>query len=151
MDLDHSQTGSLPASIYEIANYGVERRKATLSGLPTEDLVLTRAGVHKRMDILVLLATGLAALKVTPRSLPVWSAFNSRLIKETSSVSNTVISPLPHLDAPAPEYSSLLTMMIEMEKIQEYLNGPGAPVLVAADKALFSKLLEMKLTLNKAN
>lgn len=61
------------------------------------------------------------------------------------------IFPLPLLDAPAPEYSSLLTMIIEMEKVQEALNEPRAPVLIAADTALFSKLIEIKLTLNKIN
>ena len=42
-------------------------------------------------------------------------------------------------------------MMLEMEKIQRTLNGEGAPVMVAADMALYSKLLEMKLVLKKEN
>ena len=42
-------------------------------------------------------------------------------------------------------------MMTEMEAIQRALNGDGAPVLDAADMALYSKLLAMKLNLKKDN
>ena len=38
-----------------------------------------------------------------------------------------------------------------MEKKQRALNGNTVPVLVAADMALYSKLLEMKLALKKDN
>ena len=81
--------------------------------------------------------------------MPVWSAMNSRLQSETVPQPFSTICPLPLLDTPTPEYSSLFTMMLEMEKIQQTLNGDGAPVLVAADMALYSKLLEIKLALKK--
>ena len=42
-------------------------------------------------------------------------------------------------------------MMSEMDKIQQTLNGDEALVLLAADMALFSKLVEMKLNLKKQN
>ena len=41
--------------------------------------------------------------------------------------------------------------MLDIENIQRAVNGNVAPVLVAADMALYSKLLEMKLVLNRDN
>ena len=82
--------------------------------------------------------------------MPVWSAFNSRVAVKLT-FPKSVICPLPLLDAPAHEHPSLLIMMTEMEAIQRARNGDGAPVLVAADMALYSKLLAMKLNLKKDN
>lgn len=85
--------------------------------------------------------------------MPVWSAMNSRLLYETIPPPLSRICPVPYQCwiRLLPEYSSLFTLMLEMEKIQRALNGNTVPVLVAADMALYSKLLEMKLALKKDN
>ena len=141
----------LPAAIYEVSPCPMNRSlKPKLPQLSFEKPRLESAENSKDKDTLVLLSFGIAALKDLPRSMPSWSAFNSRL-EDVPPVPPTTICPLPILDSPAPEYSSLFTMMTEMEKIQQALNGDGAPVLVAADMALFSKLLEIKLNLKKEN
>ena len=141
----------LPAAIYEVSPCPMNRSlKPKLPQLSFEKPRLENAENCKDKDTLVLLSFGIAALKDLPRSMPSWSAFNSRL-EDVPPVPPTTISTLPILDSPAPDYSSLFTMMTEMEKIQQALNGDGAPVLVAADMALFSKLLEIKLNLKKEN
>ncbi len=141
----------LPVAIYEVSPCPMNRSlKPKLPQLSIEKPRLESAENSKDKDTLVLLSFGIAALKDLPRSMPNWSAFNSRL-EDPPPVPPTTICPLPLLDSPAPEYSSLCTMMTEMEKIQQALNGDGAPVLVAADMALFSKLLEIKLNLKREN
>lgn len=124
--------------------------KLKVSPLPVDPVNHPRAHEFHGIDALILLSAGYGAFKGALRTMPVWSAFNS-WIDEKLTFPKSVICPLPLLDAPAPEHSSLLTMMTKMEAIQRVLNGEGVPVLIAADKALYSKLLAIKLNLKKDN
>ena len=101
LKLDNSETGPLPTSIYDIAPYRVERRRPTFSGHVVEELNLTRVAVYKSSDVLMLLAAGLAASEAIPRSLPVWSTFNSRLNKK-----NDQSAKLNHLSIAPPRCTS---------------------------------------------
>lgn len=109
--------------------------KNKVSPLPVDLVNYPRDDEFHEIDALILLSAGYGASKEALRTMPVWSAFNSRM-EEKPIFPKTVIFPLPLLDAPVPEHSSLLTMMTEMEAIHRILNGEGAPVLVAADMAL---------------
>ena len=105
----------------------------TQLGLLTDILEFSGIDATNEIDILV---------EERPCKIPPWSAFNSLT---TLIMSTTRIATLPLINAPAHEFTTLLTVLMQAQSINTKIVGPNRRTVISMDLGLYlpSKQLQM--------
>lgn len=103
LEVDSTKSESLPETIYSHQKVIIDRSCKSKIKIHVPQVVHPNEKQSTEQDILFLLAAGYSALKDLPRTMPVWSAMNSRLQSETIPQPLSTICPLPLFDSPAPD------------------------------------------------
>lgn len=80
--------------------------------------------------------------KCQPEQLPSWSAYNSLTMVETQR--QTYVHTFPLISAPAHEWQTLLTVLMQAQKINTQVVGPDHKTVITLDMALYERAKKLE-------
>ena len=94
-------------------------------------------------DLTWLVGQSLVRTVATEQKIPTWSAYNSTIRQPTHQLTNVTMMPL--IAAPAHEWSTMLTVLKQAQKITTVVMGEGHKTVITFDLQLYEKAVKLQM------
>jgi hypothetical protein len=94
----------------------------------------------------IIIEDGQMETKYVPELVPVWSAYNSLKNRRPFIESAVIDKPyaLPIINAPAHEWTTLVTTLDQLCRLNELVSGDGTKLVVTFDMDLYKRVLKLE-------